>query len=408
MPAPHTAAEKAAMAARLYAGPSKTALTKTRMAVGTAAIAVAVAVPSLSLDAMVGSVSGPYFGSSQPSAGMEQQAPKRVAAPAQLPTDVWTPAKQPAGPVYAKGLALEEAQTLVARASRLSAFEREQPLAVLDKGLNGAPDEEARAFDLAFANVDGPSPLTAVFSARLPSGPRPLTQTRWSAIATRTIAIEQITDLDQVVRATPENVGGEGQTLASNSASVRTDAIANRSVETAFAGVIDASAAVRRALPVAPKQPVPNPSSPPRDEARRAIPLGAPSPQVSGAAAAQSVLVPKSKLDARINGVLTGSVDFRQLDGTIAIRLRSVANMMREKFNQDEFSRLMNGQAIDSFVTLSQLQAAGIPVSYNPAYDEVEFGIDYQDAPNAKKVQVDQISVPTVRSELTAIEQIPR
>ena len=393
IPSPHTATEKAAIAAALHAGTSEKSFTKTRIAIGTAAAAVAVAVPNLSLEAMVSSVSGPFV--SKP----ETQPVQATHANTVLPTQVWTPAESVAGPVYAKVLSEKEEELSFTVRPDLSKFDRELPLAVLDVG--------SQKFDLAFAGIEAPSLLTATVSSGLSDDPVTLTQSRSSALATQTIAIEQITDLDLVVRATPENVSETQQSLAVSSSSTRTDAIASRSVEAAFAGAIDVSSAVRNSLPVAPNA-QPETSRPQVEEVRRAIPAAVPPPQVSATAAAQAALVPKAKLDARVNGVLTGSVDFRQLDGTIAIRLRSVAHMMREQFSSAEFAEIMGGQSIDNFVPLAQLQAAGIPISYSPAYDEVEFGIDYQDAPNAKKVQIDQISVAPIGPELTAIEQIPR
>lgn len=424
MPDPLTAPEKAAIAASLYGPPANKSLNKIRLAFGAAAVAVAVAVPNLSLDAMVGAIGESSFGrgtvTPEAEGGTDKFAPAQFApdrfAPAQFapggtarPAKAFAPRRPVTALLYAEPLDEQDTSLTFGSSPQLSNFDRELPVAVLSSG--------SQEFDLAFASVAMPSTLTALVPPGRPDGPSPVTRARSSAIATRTVAVEQITGLNAVVRATPENVGPEnvgpknvgrsGQSLALNSSSARTDAIASRSVEAAFAGAIDASAAVRGSLPVAPDR---SPTSLPVgvDEVRRAIPVGAPPVEVSGAAAAQAMLVPKTRLDARVNGVLTGSVDFQQRDGTIAIRLRSVANMMREQFSKTEFASITQGAAIDSFVTLAQLQAAGIPVSYNPAYDEVEFGIDYQDAPNAKKVQVDQISVPTLGSELTAIEQIPR
>ena len=126
----------------------------------------------------------------------------------------------------------------------------------------------------------------------------------------------------------------------------------------------------------------------------------------SASAAAETVLVPKTTLDARVNGVLTGSVDFQQLDGTIAIKLGSIVDMLRERFSSSELDRLQASASMDSFVTLDQLQAIGVPINYNPAYDEVEFGIDYDDAPEAAKVQVEQIGAPTIGGDRVLIDQI--
>ena len=393
IPSPHTAIEKAALAAQAYSGSSEKPFTKARIAIGTAAAAVAIAVPNLSLEAMVSSVSGPFV--SEPE--VEPVQPKTVSAV--VPTQVWTPAEIAAGPVYARELTEKEEELSFTARPDLSSFDRELPLAVLDVG--------SQEFDLAFAGVEIPSLLTATVSAGLADSPVNLTQSRSSAIATQTIAIEQITTLDVVVRATPENVTENQQGLAVSSSSVGTDAIANRSVEAAFAGAIDVSSAVRDSLPIAPNA-QPDASRPQVEEVRQAIPAAEPFPQVSATAAAQAALLPKAKLDARVNGVLTGSVDFQQGQRTIAIRLRSVANVMREQFSKAEYDTILGGRSIDSFIPLAELQAAGIPINYNPAYDEVEFGIDYQDAPNAKKVQINQISVTPAGTDLTAIEQIPR
>lgn len=139
----------------------------------------------------------------------------------------------------------------------------------------------------------------------------------------------------------------------------------------------------------------------------RAVPI--PTPQAApGAHDLQNELVIKTRLDARINGVITGKVDFRQLDGTIAIRLGSVVDMLRNRFGADELNRIRGAGGLDSFLTLAQLQAAGVPISYDPVYDEVAFGIDYKDAPQAVKVHVEQIGSPTFRSDAALIDQIPR
>lgn len=410
MPAPATATQKAAMAANQFQGSIRSQRTqKTRLAFGTAAIVVAVAVPNLSLGAMVGSFGAPYLGGPEPfpetSSGALTEATNSAPATKDA-SDIWSPAQQPAGPVieeiYAGAITAQERAMAFSSRTRLSDFDREMPVAVLAAG--------SQEFDLAFAGVEMPTTFVAPPSVGRLEGPAPLFNVRRDTIRTPIIGIDQITDMSLVVRATPEDAGEQGTTLAASSGSARTDAISNRSVEAAFAGAIDASNAVRSALPIAtrtaPSQPASQPTSQPTTQ--RAIAVGAPPPELRGAAAAETALVAKTKMDARVNGVLTGSVDFQQGQGTIAIRLRSVANVMREQFSGAQYDKILGGLSIDSFVSLAELQAAGIPISYNPAYDEVEFGIDYQDAPNAKKVQIDQISVTPIGSQLTAIEQIPR
>ncbi|WP_162627558.1 hypothetical protein [Erythrobacter sp. KY5] len=200
------------------------------------------------------------------------------------------------------------------------------------------------------------------------------------------------------------------QALASASASVepvvqQSISAANESIEAAFAGAIDVSNEARRSIPTVSGR---GPQLPEPAAARDAqlVPIPEPGASVSASAAAQAELITKTRLDARVNGVLTGSVDFRQLDGTIAIRLGSVVDVLHERFTPGEIEHLRAGDTIDTFITIAELQAAGIPINYNPVYDEVEFGIDYQDAPYAGKVQVDQIGAPTVGTERTGIDQI--
>lgn len=160
-----------------------------------------------------------------------------------------------------------------------------------------------------------------------------------------------------------------------------------------------------------PGDPLSVPSNPVPDEASKvAIEVPQPAPSIGSAPGTRASdaldIVSKSRLAARVNGVRTGSVDFQQLEGTIAIKLRSVLDLLHDRYNEDEYQALRGAQAIDTYVPLAQLQGAGIPIDYNPVYDEIEFDIDYQDAPEAAKVQVEQIGAPTVGTDRALIDQI--
>jgi hypothetical protein len=271
--------------------------------------------------------------------------------------------------------------------------------------------EASDAFSLAAEPFEAVALAAIAPSARLPQAPLQKIGAATPARNAHLVDIEQISGRPLIARAAPEEAREVRGTLGPQSSVMRSDAISNELVESAFAGVIGASRDIRGSLPL---NRSPRPESPNRlpEAVRAAIvrtaPIPQPDPGLGAAAAEQASLVPKSELDARINGVLTGTVDFRQLDGTIAVRLRSVVGLLRDRFSSTEFSALLEGDAIDTFVPIAQLQAVGVPISYNPAYDEVEFGIDYQDAPNAKKVQVEQIGAPSIGQERTMIEQIPR
>lgn len=393
MPGPHSAPELAALDASLEGAAPGRYATGARMMVGTAVIALAVTIPDFSLFAM---------GSPYARIDIDRSAP-------QLATTLWTPAASATAPVYATVMAAEKiapASLTFSSRSRAEEFDRLRPLGFLTTG--------SERFDLAFAGVELPSPaplrlpdgLPEALSPRTPVAPARSRVTTARVLDNRPAPLARLVEVPQItasrgVRLAPvPGLRVSTASLGPDSSSNRSLAATNESIEAAFAGAIDVSGAVRAAIPVTPR-----PSSEP---VARAVPIPVPDPALSAAAAAQTEIVQKSRLDARVNGVLTGAVDFRQLDGTIAIRLGSVLDMLRDRFSASEFEQLRLGGSANAYVTLAQLQAAGIPISYNPAYDEVEFGIDYNDAPQAKKVQVEQIGAPTAMGDSVMIDQIPR
>ncbi len=398
VPAPHTAPELAAMEASLVDTPRVRYANGARILSGVAVVALAVAMPDLSRGAM----------------GVPEARVTIDNSPEILPAAVWTPAMHAGLPLYdpADGSdpAAPENPTFASR-PRLSDFDRVMPVAVLESG--------TERFDLAFAGgfagVELEQPSLTGLTVRTPRPARPApapARLRSQALRTRMIEIPQINAvaglepiraarpgsrdaIQAETRPAPVSVVSRARDLATTSAPI----------EAALAGPVGLPDQMRRARPVPQQVPPPIPV---RDAPARAVPAVAPPVSVSAEAAREAVIVPKSKLDARINGVLAGSVEFQQLDGTIAIRLRSVVNMLRDRFSDEEFAHLISGAATNRFVTLAELKSAGIPISYNPAYDEIEFGIDYQDAPNSKKVQVQQISTPGAVDQTVMIEQIPR
>ncbi|MHA7820322.1 MAG: hypothetical protein ACX930_11810 [Erythrobacter sp.] len=399
LPGPHHAAKLAAMEAALEApkrsGPATGSGMRARVLVGTAALAVSVTIPDISL----GAIASPH---SRIDLG-EQMPP--------LPADVWSPAVRSGGPVLMPRIAASEiAPATAALSSRpaSSEFDRVMPVSILDAG--------SERLDLAFAGALGGVELPGLVEtvSLTPISPPPGQPPQPSPPAVvqaaepprvQLVTVPQVSvSLDLPAQTAP----GNQFRIDAISSEVSRDASAaatNEAIEAAFAGAIDASSAVTAAIPIPPgREPgLPNPA---REPAANAIAPRAPVPAASGRVAAAAELAVKTRLDARINGVLAGSVDFRQLDGTIAIRLRSVVDLMHERYSASELEYLRSGQAIDSFITLGELQAAGIPIRYDAVYDEVEFGIDYEDAPNAAKVQVQQIGAPTVGSDRVGIDQL--
>ncbi len=355
------------------------------MLVGTAVIAGAATIPDIS----VGAMDAPYF-------RVDVREPGRIT---QQP--IWSPAAGATGPTFAPAMATQAiASNTLSSVSRTTIPKPALPLGFLQAG--------SERFNLAFAGIEMPSTVALAITRERPAASVPSFRASAPApLRARLIDIPQIGNVAQLApEVTSELRQGRPALSAASSVDQRIAlAMANASVEAAFAGSLDVSGAVRDALPTAP---VPQSSEPDAEAPSQAI--AAPSAQLNGGTndQAEAALFAKSQLDARVNGVLTGSVDFHQLNGTIAIRLGSVVDMLHDRFDASELDRISGAGALDSFVTLAQLQSAGIPIQYDPVYDEVEFGVDYDDAPNASKVQVEQIGSPSRGTDRTLMDQIPR
>lgn len=380
LPGPHSAQEQAARAAAITVTAPKSRAVAARFLIGTMAIAVAVTIPDLSAGAM----DSPYL-------RVQVREPSTV-----LKQPIWSPSAGATAPVYATAMAAEAiAPTSLTYGKRadFAGADRMVPLRFLETG--------SERFDLAFAGVEMPSPVAFTISGgfpdRFPEQGRTAIGATTAPLRARLIDIPQITNVRNFAPSPAPEVRHAGPPLAAESPVERSVAAANESVAAAFAGPLDVSGGVRDSLPDAGAQ-----------QAAVAAALPASPSSVSASREAQAVLELKSQLDARVNGVVTGSVDFQQQDGTIAIRLGSVVDLLRDRFSASEIDRLSGSGAMGSFVTLAELQDAGIPISYDPVYDELEFGIDYDDAPQAAKVQMEQIGGPTLGSSGALIDQIPR
>ena len=400
LPGPLNAAEQAAQAAAIAAPTAKYRVNKARIAFGTAAVAVAVTMPDLSAGAM----DSPYllFELPEPSAPIDQP--------------IWNPSVVATAPVYSSAMAAEQiapSSLTFGNDTRFVGANQKVPLTILES-------EEDR-FDLAFAEVAMPSLLEFAISQPLPAQGRADVEAVSANLAAplraSLIDVPQITNIRSYTQSSAPGLRPSRPELdtGSHSGSSITSSVArtNESVAAAFAGAIDVSGGVRDSLPIS--GPIPGSVSESSSGAGAetaqisgAVPLPATPSGLSASRAAEAELVTRSRLDARINGVVTGSVDFQQRDGTIAIRLGSVVDLLRDRYSATELDQFAGAGALGAFVTLADLQAAGIPISYDPVYDEVGFGIDYDDAPQAGKVQMEQIGSPMVGSDRALIDQIPR
>jgi hypothetical protein len=137
-------------------------------------------------------------------------------------------------------------------------------------------------------------------------------------------------------------------------------------------------------------------------------PLSAPAAgSLSGRADALAIDI-RSQLVTRVDGKAVGKVDFRQTSSGLAVRLGSLVELLGDRYEAAQIARIRASAAGDVYLSLAQLRAQGIPISYDPVYDEFNVGLLDTRPKAAHKVHVDQISTPELGLGSTSIDQIPR
>jgi hypothetical protein len=87
--------------------------------------------------------------------------------------------------------------------------------------------------------------------------------------------------------------------------------------------------------------------------------------QVDGAA-------PGQRLAVRAGDTVLGTVQFQVTDGVVSVNIGQVLDLFEGRFDSARFAELRESQAAQSFVSLDELQGAGIALEYNAAYDELK------------------------------------
>ena len=73
----------------------------------------------------------------------------------------------------------------------------------------------------------------------------------------------------------------------------------------------------------------------------------------------------------RAGDQVLGQVEFQVADGQVSVRIGQVLDLFEGRMEGAEFASLRASSAAREFVSLDRLQAAGIPLDYNAAYDEL-------------------------------------
>ena len=116
----------------------------------------------------------------------------------------------------------------------------------------------------------------------------------------------------------------------------------------------------------------------------------------------------RAQLLTRIDGRTAGSVDFQQTPEGLKVRLGSVAEVLADRIAPAELARIRNSSAGNAWLSLAELQSQGVPISYDPVYDEFNIGHTDTRPKAARKVHMDQISAPERGAGAAAMAQVPR
>lgn len=115
-----------------------------------------------------------------------------------------------------------------------------------------------------------------------------------------------------------------------------------------------------------------------------------------------------SQLTTRVDGKAVGTIDFQQTTAGLSVRLGSIVSVLSDRYDPGEIARITASAASNAYIPLTELQAQGIPISYDPVYDEFNIGKTDTRPKAARKVHIDQISTPERGLGTAAIDQVKR
>jgi len=166
------------------------------------------------------------------------------------------------------------------------------------------------------------------------------------------------------------------------------------------------------ALSITAPQPVPvaNPAAaslpPPVATLAAAVPR--PAALLTAPSVSPTKIAITSQLIARVDGKSVGTVDFAQTETGLKVRLGSIAELLGDRYDPAQMAWIKASSASNTYLSLAELQAQGIPISYDPVYDEFNVGLTDTRPKAARKVHMDQITAPERGADSTGIDQVRR
>ncbi|WP_086738506.1 hypothetical protein [Erythrobacter colymbi] len=339
---------------------------------------------------------------STPLASPAGRAPE-MAAPASLPQDTAAPLATPAaGPAPAPlagdaPSALASAPSGAADDAALAAFVPEEKAALRAPAGMAAPLAETVTPPAPSSPIAAPAPVAAAAATPVAARVAPALSAPPSAGRG---AIEQLTPARIAAARSAPTAAAPAATPAPSAPVAAKPA------------PLAAKPAAAAAAPGA-RAPVTAPASTPAPPTAAAVVVPKPAPALTAppaASAPTAVAAPdfKAQLLTRIGGKTAGTVEFRQSPAGLTVRLGSVAEVLADRIAPAELDRIRNSEAGNAWLSLAELQARGVPISYDPVYDEFNIGNTDTRPKAGRKVHMDQISVPERGAGAAVIPQARR
>lgn len=76
----------------------------------------------------------------------------------------------------------------------------------------------------------------------------------------------------------------------------------------------------------------------------------------------------------RSGNEVIGQVQFQVSAAGIGVHIGQVLDLFRDRMDGTQFARLRGSQAAQTFVSLDKVRSAGVPLDYDPVYDELVLG----------------------------------
>jgi hypothetical protein len=323
-----------------------------------------------------------------------------VAADAAMLESVAAPSLPEPERAASVAVPVETPSDAVAAAERgepLGAVLSPQPTRLAAAPISAGGMSEARAPSMP-AQVPAPSAPQPTPPAQL-AAPVPAKSAGLSTPPAPRGAIDQVTTAQVIAARAAPPVAASPAAAApapARPASAPVSAPPAAAARPAAPAAASAVAAPAARAPITAPAPSPKPASAPgpAPAALAAVPKPAAATPAAAASSRYQQPVVTAKLLTRVDGKTAGMVDFQQTPEGLKVRLGSVVEVLANRYDPAQLARIRQSSAGDTFMPLAALQSQGIPISYDPVYDEFNVGLTDTRPKNAHKVHMDQISTP--------------